>query len=308
MFEIKDAVNDRIRILAAIQGKSGTGKTFTSLLLARGLVGQSGVIGVLDSEGGRSKVYAGHNKIGNFKILELSAPHSSERFKLAFKQLEEVCDVIIIDSISHEHQEMLEFADRLEKGGAKGVQKWTKPKIERKRFYSAILNSTKHVIVTMRMIEKLDIDTLRDKDGAKRFLAVDGDQRLQYEMDIVLTLEDSNKAKFTKVPEPLHGHIEQGAVITIEHGARLLGALPSPSEDSVKIKRVIANLEDAANSGIEVFRNAWEAAWRNASKPEREKLEPELGRLKQIAQNADDEANETFDQGAAEANDNPSGE
>ena len=292
MFEIKDAVNDRIRILAAIQGKSGTGKTFTSLLLARGLVGKDGVIGVLDSEGGRSKVYAGHQQIGNFKILELAAPHSSERFKLAFKQLEEICDVVIIDSISHEHQEMLEYADRLERGGARGVQKWTKPKIERKRFYSSILNSTKHVIVTMRMIEKLDIDTLRDKDGAKRFLAVDGDQRLQYEMDIVLTLEDTNKAVFTKVPEPLHGSIEQGAVITIEHGARLLGALPKPNEDNLKIKRIIANLEDAANSGMDTFRNAWEAAWRNADKSEHDELKSHLERLKLIAQNADDEANE----------------
>lgn len=66
----------------------------------------------------------------------------------------------------------------------------------------------------------------------------------------------------------------------------------TPEVDNGKLQAIIANLEDAANSGMDVFRNAWEASWRNSNEQERGKLKLELDRLKQIAQNADDEAKE----------------
>lgn len=302
MFNIEDATNTRTRVLAMLQSPTGCGKTFTALLMARGIVGPKGVIGVIDSEGGRSEMYANDPTIGGFKIIKLKAPHSSDRYKEAFRAMEAIADIIIIDSTSHEHQEMIEHAEREEKNGKKGVQKWTAPKIARKRFYSAVLNSDKHVILTMRMIEKIDMATLKDKDGAKRFWAVDGDTRLGFEMDLIIQLHPNHKAEFIKVPGPLRGAVAQGEMLGVEAGAKLVGAIPQAKPGDRKMKAILSNLEDAANSGMDILQEAYKAAYRNADAAGREALKGDLDRLKQIATNADIEARED---GAGEMEDNP---
>ena len=72
MFEIKKATRVGINPLIEIYSESGCGKTFSALLLARGMAGPSGKIVVADSESGRASLYADvHPETGGFDTFDL---------------------------------------------------------------------------------------------------------------------------------------------------------------------------------------------------------------------------------------------
>jgi uncharacterized protein (DUF779 family) len=295
MFTIKPAVRENAPITAAIIGGSGAGKTLTALKLARGLVGPNGKIGVIDTEGGRPLIYANTDYLKGadgiaFHHIEMVEPYSSERFREAFKFAEQQdCNAIVIDTISHEHEGFLEFAEREEarmsSRSDKTRSKWIKPKSERKRFYSAISSSHAHVIVTIRLNRIVDMEA----KPAREIQKPECDKDLPYKLDLSVQLDaETHKATYIKVPEPLIPFIESGVCIGVEHGQLLMSDLRKQAAPANgKIMAVIKNLDEAANSGTPIFRPAWEAAWRNASEAERPELRKHLDRLKQIASTAD---------------------
>lgn len=294
MFEIVDAKRESAPITAAFIGGSGSGKTYSALLFARGLVGPQGTIVVIDSEGGRSKIYADDPDIGGFKHLDLVEPYTSERFREAFKAAVNYgADAVVIDTISHEHEGFLEFADQEEQrmGGqrSKSRNKWIKPKGARKRFYSAISSSHAHVVVTIRLNRIVDMDA----KPAKEILKPECDKDLPYRLDLSVEIQPNHTAKVIKVPKPLMGILEDGVEIQARHGAALaqdIGQQAAP--DQAKLDLITA-LEDAADLGLSTFRNAYEAAWMNHGTdkktitPMRAHMQSHVERLKGLAQAAD---------------------
>ena len=61
----------------ALQGSAGSGKTYSALLLAKGLVSDWSKIAVIDTEMGSSNLYA---HLGPFQVLTLEPPHTPERY------------------------------------------------------------------------------------------------------------------------------------------------------------------------------------------------------------------------------------
>src|SRR5213083_1020699 len=62
-------------LLIQLYGPPRSGKTYTALRIARGMVGPEGRIGVLDTESGRARLYS--DKVpGGFVIGELTPPGS----------------------------------------------------------------------------------------------------------------------------------------------------------------------------------------------------------------------------------------
>src|SRR5437899_8067002 len=60
-------------LLIQLYGPPRSGKTYTALRIARGMVGPKGQIGVLDTESGRARLYS--DKIpGGFVVGELTPP------------------------------------------------------------------------------------------------------------------------------------------------------------------------------------------------------------------------------------------
>lgn len=107
-FEIKPAIRSHVIPLIGISGKSGSGKTKSALLLARGFVGPTGRIVVIDTENGRARDFAGRFKDdpeceipGGFSVLDLDPPFSPERCLKALKQAAQSADIVVFDSISH---------------------------------------------------------------------------------------------------------------------------------------------------------------------------------------------------------------
>ena len=62
-------------LLIQLYGPPRSGKTYTALRVARGMVGPKGKIGVLDTESGRARLYS--DKVpGGFVVGELTPPGS----------------------------------------------------------------------------------------------------------------------------------------------------------------------------------------------------------------------------------------
>jgi hypothetical protein len=66
-------------LLIQLYGPPRSGKTYTALRIARGMVGPKGKIGVLDTESGRARLYS--DKVpGGFVVGELTPPYAPRRY------------------------------------------------------------------------------------------------------------------------------------------------------------------------------------------------------------------------------------
>lgn len=100
-FTFQPATRTTVKPLIGLLGKSGGGKTMTALLLARGLVGRDGRIGLIDTENGRGSYFADLIP-GGYTVLQLEPPFSPQQYTDALIALNEQCDVGVVDSMTHE--------------------------------------------------------------------------------------------------------------------------------------------------------------------------------------------------------------
>ena len=93
------AVPKRAKIKMALQGSAGSGKTYSSLLLASGLTnGDFSKVAIIDTENGSADLYA---HLGQYNVLSLTPPFTPEAYILAIGVCEKAgMEVIILDSIS----------------------------------------------------------------------------------------------------------------------------------------------------------------------------------------------------------------
>lgn len=170
-FAVVPATREHAPLLIGLTGPSGSGKTYSALRLATGLArtvagttAHAGRIVFIDTENRRSRHYAGEF---SFEHLDFGAPYGSQDYLDA---LEAAADrrpaVIIIDSLSHEHDGpggMLDAVgielDRLAGSDPLQQQKmaaaaWRRPKTLRRALLSRLLTLGSHVIVCMRAQEK----------------------------------------------------------------------------------------------------------------------------------------------------------
>lgn len=162
-FQIQRAVRKGAPALIGLWGPSGSGKTYTALHIARGLVGPSGKIGVIDTENRRAEFYAG--LVGGWDHLDLQPPFSPQRYTEAFRAFENAGDygAVIVDSASHVWEGqggVLDMADSARTNDGRqmeGLAKWKAPKTDYKRMINTLLRAPFHVIFC-----------LRAKDGVKQ--------------------------------------------------------------------------------------------------------------------------------------------
>jgi len=299
MFEVIEARREAAPILAAFVGQSGSGKTLSALLFARGLVGPSGKIVMLDTEGKRSLIYADNEEVGGFNFIEFVPPFSSERFQAAAKSaIASGADCIVIDSASHEHEAeggFLEYADQEEKRiGGRGAarSKWIRPKGARNRFIRTLTSAPCHVILCIRQKQIVDMDVR----PAVKILKPGCGEDLMFEMKIVIELEtETHLTKFTKVPLPFQQHIREGEMIRVEHGELLLQEANKGQARDSATDRMIAEIKETAEGGFDVAKNAFTAAWQNGTPAEKAALEKHKPEILRIAKQAEDSGKQQDD-------------
>ncbi len=215
-FEFRPAIRQQTSLLVGISGSSGSGKTFSALRLARGLVGEDGTIALIDTEAGRALHYA---DTFAFNHGDLKPPFSPDAYFDAIAAADKTgYGVIIVDSMSHEwageggcldmHDAEVERqagAD-LAKRERVNVLAWAKPKGRHKRFVGRLLQCRAHLILCLRADEKLKVGEATDpRTGKKRieFVAAGWqpicEKHFMYEMTLSMMLTDEAPG----VPKPI---------------------------------------------------------------------------------------------------------
>lgn len=169
-FNFRPSVREATPLLVGLVGPSGSGKTLSALRLALGIQRvRGGQIAALDTEARRMLHYADHFK---FLHAEFGAPFASDRYADAIKEAAEAAagGVVIVDSMSHEHEGpggYLDYHEQevkrlVEKGGfrnemAAGIPAWNRPAQRRRTLINTILQINCAFIFCFRAKEKLKI-------------------------------------------------------------------------------------------------------------------------------------------------------
>lgn len=189
-FTFRKAVREQTSVLIALAGASGSGKTFSALRLARGLVGPAGKIAFLDTEAGRAKHYADRF---DFDHGDMTPPFRPDRFEAAVAAAEKAgYGAIVIDSFSHEYEGvggLQEWADELEAGGTKSPGNWKVPKLAHRKMVNRLLQCRAHLIFCLRADEKIKIERVNGKTAVIPLGWVPiTEKRFMYELTVSFTM------------------------------------------------------------------------------------------------------------------------
>ncbi|KIX20708.1 ATPase AAA [Flavobacterium sp. 316] len=193
--QLRQSERKKAKIKMALQGSAGSGKTYSSLLLAHGLTnGDFSKIAIIDTENGSADLYA---HLGNYNVLTLTPPFTPDNYIKAIDVCEKAgIEVIIIDSISHCWDYLLDYHSSL---AGNSFTNWAKITPLQKAFTDKILQSDAHIIATMRtkqdyVLNQKDGKYIPEKVGLK---AVQKDG-LDYEFTIVFDVDIKHFAVSSK--------------------------------------------------------------------------------------------------------------
>ena len=98
--ELRKATRKKAKIRLGLSSVSGGGKTYSALLIAKGLSGTWNKVAIIDTENGSADLYS---HLGDYNVITLSDPFTPESYIEAIKKCENAgMEVVIVDSISHE--------------------------------------------------------------------------------------------------------------------------------------------------------------------------------------------------------------
>lgn len=183
-FVYRAAHRDKTAPLIMISGPPGTGKTYSALLLARGMAGPNGTIFLADTDNGRAKFYADEFQ---FQHLNLHEPFRPIIFEEAARQAQKQgAAVLIIDNFMAEHAGpggLLEWHEeinvRLARGDAQRLEStkmlaWAEPKAQHKRMRERLYQLNMPVILCCGAERKIAM--VKQTEGKDRGKTIPVDQ------------------------------------------------------------------------------------------------------------------------------------
>ena len=224
MSKFSKAERKTAKLRAALCGTSGSGKTYSALLLARGLAGDSGKIAVIDTERGSASLYS---DVTDFDVAELEPPFNPRRYRELIAEAARGYDVLVIDSLSHAwtgEGGVLEMHDKATQAGRGGnsYTAWRDVTPEHNALVDAILAAPCHVILTMRSktAYELQENEKGKKTPVKIGLAPIQRDGMEYEFTLVW---DLSVEKHIATASKDRTRIWDGRhdVIGVKHGAEL---------------------------------------------------------------------------------------
>jgi hypothetical protein len=195
--ELKKSNRNQAKIRIALQGVSGSGKSYSSLLLAYGICQDWHKIAIIDSENGSANLYS---HLGEYNVLNLTAPYSTEKYIEAIDVCEKAgMDVIIVDSLSANWEGTGGILDYHANMAGNSFTNWSKLTPKLNTLVQKILTSSCHIISTIRskqdyVITEKNGKQVPEKVGMKGIVR-DG---TDYEYTIVMELDIYNNATCTK--------------------------------------------------------------------------------------------------------------
>jgi hypothetical protein len=231
-FSFRPAQRSNTKPLIGIYSESGCGKTWSSLLLARGFVGPLGRIGMIETESGRGEIYVGVDPVGDYLVCPIREEFSAVNYGSAISAAETAgLDALIIDSASHEWEGVggvLSQAADNEAAGRKGPLVWQKPKISHQRDFVLRVMQTPIPLVILNMRAKYTMEE-KTVNGKKEWtrsqdLSPKQSEDILYEMFCHGWIGKDHAFHVTKYPRVIGGFdqvLRDGEPITLETGRRL---------------------------------------------------------------------------------------
>lgn len=200
MIEIRKAERKQSKLRIGLSSPSGAGKTYSALLLAKGLVGSWEKVGLIDTETGRGDFYS---DLGGYMIATLQAPFTPDRYiEYIDAMIGAGVEVLIIDSISHEWEGKggcLELNEKLAQAKYKGNtwSAWSETTPRHQKFIESIISAPIHVITTVR--NKVDTVMTDDKKVKKVGTKEITREGFEYELTVNFNLDrDTHSAMASK--------------------------------------------------------------------------------------------------------------
>lgn len=189
---LKPAEKQTAYLKAGILGFAGSGKTFTASDIAIGLsamLGKKKPVAFFDTETGSDYVVDRFKKKG-VELLVAKTRAFTDLLEVV-KDSEQSCDVLIIDSITHVWQELLEAYQKKHNVARLQFQHWGPIKGEWRRFTDAYLCSKVHIIMCGRAAWEYDYETNEDgkKDLIKTGTKMRAETDMGYEPSLLLEME-----------------------------------------------------------------------------------------------------------------------
>lgn len=199
MSGLRKATRQKAKIRLGLSAVSGGGKTYSAIIIAKGLAnGDLSKVALIDTENGSGDLYA---HLGDYNVLTLSAPFSPEKYIEAIKECENAgMEVIIIDSITHEWDGkggILEISNSMT---GNSYTNWAKLTPRHQAFIDSILQSKCHVITTVRRKQDYEMVTnaqgklVPQKVGLKEVTR----EGFEYELTVNLELDSKHNALASK--------------------------------------------------------------------------------------------------------------
>jgi hypothetical protein len=199
MAGFKRATKATALLRAAVFGPSGAGKTFTALSVAPGLAGPGGRIALIDTERGSASKYSDRFE---FDVLELADQTVDGYVEAVGLAAAERYPVLIIDSLSHGWQSLLEEVEKLAKAKYRGNtwSAWSEGTPLQRKLVRAILDYPGHVIATMRSkTEWITVDDGKGRKAPQRVgLAPEQGKGIEYEFDLLIEISTDHIANVIK--------------------------------------------------------------------------------------------------------------
>lgn len=267
--KLQKASRKQVKLRLGLSGASGFGKTYSALLLAHGMTNDWSKIAVIDTENESASLYA---HLGEYQTIPLQAPFSPERYIEAIKVCENAgIEVIIIDSISHEWESeggCLQIHEQL--GGR--FDHWAKVTPRHRAFIQAILQSSCHVITTVR--RKQDYDMVKNEKGKIEPIKVGLKEVTKdgFEYELTVNFEVLNEKHIVKASKDRTGLFADKPefLITEETGKKILEWCLS-GEDPNEARNLLIKEYTQLLSNDEVFTKdeqrqlALKSSWKDES-------------------------------------------
>ena len=202
MAGLRKAQRRAAKIRLGLASPSGGGKTYSALLIAKGLAGSWDKVAIIDTENGSADLYS---HLGDFNVLQLTAPYHPEKYIDAIRECEQAgMEVIIIDSITHEWSgvggclELQQIAT--ERQRIKNTYTaWKEVTPRHQKFIDAVLQSNCHIITTVRSkTDYLQVEHEGKKSIQKVGMAQVTRDGFEYELTVSLELDVNHYAVTSK--------------------------------------------------------------------------------------------------------------
>lgn len=257
MTQLRKAERKQVKMRIGLSAPSGAGKTYSALLLAKGLAGSWDKIALIDTENGSGELYS---HLGEYNVITLNEPFEPEKYIEAIKACEDAgINTIIIDSITHEWSGKGGCLDLHEQVTAKmripnSFTAWAQITPRHQAFIEAILQSNCHIITTVRT--KTDY-VLTERNGKqvpqKVGMAAVTRDGFEYELTLSLDLDINHLATASKDRTGLFVD-KPSAMITEETGKKILDwclsgkeepkveSVPDIKQKQVEIEKIVKEL------------------------------------------------------------------